>query len=461
MRWLTRVVTARLGLLVTVAAGLIAAASGVRTVGVAVGWITAPGSEVANGMEWAVLSVFLVTVSLGELNRITLPGLRDSAPMSVAASLALAMTFAVLGTPVAFDATATICVTALGMLLPALLSGGMTERQYTDVSSRLLSAAVAAALFRSVPFVDGRTLLDLQPSWESRRWMTAIAMVLVSVSALVVQSLVTATVVASEDHVPWRVALLDELRQVLGLSTALAASGTLIALAEPPLGILAIPIFLIPLVLTQFAVRRYAGIRRTYLQTIRTLSRLTEVGGYTPAAHPSRVADLSVAMARTLGVQARDVVTLEYAALLHDIGQLALQVPIPGGATVLAAPADQERIAADGAQIVRRTGVLDEVADILEVQSRAYRHVRELGEKIPLAARVIKVANAYDDLVGDPPTITSRDAAIERIQLGLGYEYDPIVVDALERVLRLRAQSVDGAGGAPTADPDPTELAAR
>ena len=143
-------------------------------------------------------------------------------------------------------------------------------------------------------------------------------------------------------------------------------------------------------------------------------------------------------MGRVLGVPARDAVALEYAALLHDIGQLALRTPIPQGATVMAAPADQDRIALDGAEIVRTTGVLADVADILEVQAKPYRHVRELGENIPLAARIIKVANAYDDLAGEQPTGASRAAAIERIHLGLGYEYDPTVVEALERVLSAR-----------------------
>ena len=112
--------------------------------------------------------------------------------------------------------------------------------------------------------------------------------------------------------------------------------------------------------------------------------------------------------------------------------------PIPGGATVLAAPVDQRRIAHDGAEIVRQTGVLDSVAVILEAQTTSYRQVRELGEDLPLASRIIKVCNAYDDMAGSRPTRERRSAAMERINLGLGYEYDPRVVDALVRVLERR-----------------------
>ncbi len=76
-----------------------------------------------------------------------------------------------------------------------------------------------------------------------------------------------------------------------------------------------------------------------------------------------------------------------------------------------------------------------EVAEAVQLQSVPYRVVREDGDELPLAARIVKVANAYDDFVGGSITARRREAAIERIQLGLGYEYDPRVVEALVRVL--------------------------
>jgi response regulator RpfG family c-di-GMP phosphodiesterase len=66
--------------------------------------------------------------------------------------------------------------------------------------------------------------------------------------------------------------------------------------------------------------------------------------------------------------------------------------------------------------------------------------MRELGEELPLASRMIKVANAYDDLVGEARSRRAKegDPVIERIQLRLGFEYDPRVVEALIRVLDRR-----------------------
>ncbi len=397
--------------------------------------------------DWWVLVVFAVVIAGGEVNRIVLPGGRETAPMSLAAGYALAMTWDV-GPEhkVTFGAGIVVATTSVGMLagaVPALVRRSPVRTD--DLAGRFLSVAVAALLFRHLAVWDGRPLLSLQDDWSTQRWITAISMVLVSGIALLVQAFCVALATASRDHRPFWRSLADEVRQGAGLGAALAASGTLIALAERPMGIVALPVFLVPLILTQFAIRRFAAVRETYGQTIRALSRLTEIGGYTRRDHPARVAALSVAMGRDLGMSDRDTLDLEYAALLHDIGQVALREPIPGGATMMAAPADQDRIASDGAGIVRQTGVLDHVAVILESQAKPYRHVRELGEDLPLASRIIKVANAYDDLVGEARTRRARkhSSAIERIHLGLGYEYDPRVVEALIRVLDRRAAVLD------------------
>ncbi|MGZ4589956.1 MAG: phosphohydrolase, partial [Actinomycetes bacterium] len=127
---------------------------------------------------------------------------------------------------------------------------------------------------------------------------------------------------------------------------------------------------------------------------------------------------------------------LEYAALMHDIGQLSLVEPIPGGATVVAAPTEQRRIASLGADVIRQTGVLDQVATIVEQQAEPYRRAHEVEHAdVPLASRIIKAVNAYDDLVGDSLETTSRLDALERLRLGMAYEYDPRVVDSLAKTV--------------------------
>ncbi len=126
-----------------------------------------------------------------------------------------------------------------------------------------------------------------------------------------------------------------------------------------------------------------------------------------------------------------DLLNLEYAALMHDIGQLSLVEPIPGGATLLVSPADARRIAEFGAEVIRQTGVLHTVAELVRFQSLPAQ-----GGPMtpPLGSRVIRAANAFDDLVGGSADRDRTAAAIARLKLDAGSEYDSEVVAALATV---------------------------
>jgi hypothetical protein len=425
MRWPARVGVERLlGVL-----GLVLTISSLAVVAISL-------TDGAADPPWLLLVAFLLAITGGEYLRVEMPGSRETAPISAAAALALAMTIdAPKGSQAQLGVAMVVTLTAVAMAarLAPLIARGRDVR-VSDIVGRLVSVAVAALLFRWLPVWHGESVLTLQQGWQPY-WL-ALAMVAVSLVALSAEAFLAAVARAARDHAPLLRSLIDEARGTFGLTAALSTTGALIALAERSLGVIAIPLFLFPLLLTQFAVRRYALVRATYRQTIRALSRLTEIGGYTEPGHASRVAVLATMMGRDLGMSEREVLDLEYAALLHDIGQVSLAEPIPRGATIMAAPADQRRIAHDGAEIVRQTGVLTNVALILEAQTTPYRQVREFGEELSVSSRILKVANAYEDLAGGRPEASRRLAAMERINLGLGYEYDPRVVDSLARVLR-------------------------
>ena len=393
------------------------------------------GNPDAAGM----LVLFMVAITIGEVARLTILGRRETAPLSMAAALALTMTSLVpSGEGLFVPSSVVVVATAFAMFIGLLVHA--VRRQpigLSEVAARIVGLSVASVLYRRVPF-QGETLLAWQGAWEDKRWLIAVVMLAVSLVAVLVSLGLEGVIRSQQEHSPLLRTIVNEYREAVGLTTALVTTGALIALAEVALEELALPLFLFPLLLTQFAVRRYGAIRETYRQTIGALSCLTERAGYTREAHATRVTELAVAIGRDLGMTPREVTELEYAALLHDLGQVALRDPIPGGSTIMAAPADQQRIAHDGAEIVRRTGVLDNVAHILEAQTTPYRQVREFGQDLPMPSRIIKVVNAFDDLSEGRYSGPDEARAMERIHLGLGYEYDPRVVDALSRVLDRR-----------------------
>lgn len=378
---------------------------------------------------------FAVFIAVGEVLRISLPGRRQAAPLAAAGSIAFALVPAfmtgdgpvVLG----FGAPLAVTVVTVGSVVGAFPSALVGRGMHLDeLARRVLTTGLAAVLFRPL----AEALIHAQPKGPGTR--LALAMTVVAVVAASADAVLAAGVRSSQAHSPFRTAVVDEFRALLGISSAIAATGVLIALAAPTMGFLALPAFAAPLLLTQFSFRRYDTIDRTYDQTIQSLSKVTEVGGYTEKGHSHRVARLCVTIAREMGVSERDLTDLKYAALMHDIGQLSLTDPIPGGATTLAAPVMQRRIAELGAEVIRQAGVLDRAALIVERQADPYRpHRGQLDTGLPLECRIIKAVNAYDDLVGASLESDRRLRAIERLQLGIDREYDPAVVDALARVI--------------------------
>jgi hypothetical protein len=231
--------------------------------------------------------------------------------------------------------------------------------------------------------------------------------------------------------------MLDEIRLQWPLGLAVGASVIITVFSAMTIGLWILAVFTGPLLVTQVAFRRYAGIRATYLQTVRSLARVTEVAGYVEAGHSRRVSRLAVSVGRGLGMPEPDLLALEYAALMHDIGQLSLRDPIPGGATVLVSAADQDRIAELGADVIREAGVLDHVADLVRCQSWP---ARGHDPAPPLGSMIIRAANAFDDMVGGSIDRDRSAAALERLRID-PTEYEAGVVEALAEVAGRRVPS--------------------
>jgi len=368
-------------------------------------------------------------IAIGEMVRISLPGDREAAPLGAAGALAYALLGPVGLIDTSHNVWQVVTVAGVGTFIGALPHVAAGRAPSSDqIARRILVTAFAAAMFRPLYLLGGFS--------DDTMWDDAIELVLIAALAVLVDAVLAALVRADRERAPFTRALADETRAVLGLGSAVAATGVLVALAASTMGLWAIPVFCLPLLLVQFSFRRYAAIRQTYLQTIRSLSRVTEVGGYTETGHVGRVADLSRSVGLELGLSDADLRDLEYAALMHDLGQLSLLEPIPGGATVFADVSDQHRIADGGAEVIRQTGVLDRVATIVERQADPYRRPHEqVDRSLPMASRIIKAANAYDDLVGGSLESDRRLEALERLRLGMAYDFDPRVVETLARVV--------------------------
>ncbi|MER7212199.1 HD domain-containing phosphohydrolase [Streptosporangium sp. NPDC000239] len=400
-------------LLLICAAGLLAVAGVAHT---AATGLTAPSVAVGFG----------ALIAAGELARLTMPGNREVAPIGAAAALGYTLLLDLGGVPARHTALQVIAVLTVGMIAGALPHLAVGRPPSPDaMARRLFTGALLALAYRPL----AGPLFELAKRPEGGWWPALGVMGLLVLVMVLVDVLLAAVLRAEQVRAAFGVAVQDELRMAAPLWAAVAASGILLALASHSMDMAALLVFAAPLLVTQVAFRKYAGIRATYLQTVRALARVTEVGGYVEPGHSHRVSRLAVATGRELGMAEPELLDLEYAALMHDIGQLSLRDPIPGGATVLTEPEQARRIAELGAEVIRQTGVLDRVAEIVR------RQCDGCAENPPVASRVIKAANAYDDLVGGSVDRDRAGAALERLHLGAGEEYDPEVVEAMTRVV--------------------------
>jgi HD-GYP domain-containing protein (c-di-GMP phosphodiesterase class II) len=183
-------------------------------------------------------------------------------------------------------------------------------------------------------------------------------------------------------------------------------------------------------------------VRKKHLETIAALARSMEAKDYYTGGHTERVSDVAVALAKRLGYSGNELDAIEIGALLHDIGKIGIPERIlnkPG-------PLDDEEW-----KVMKEHPVISEVIlselDLHPFVAQIARYSHERldgagypdglgGEDIPLPARIVLVADAFDALTSDRPYRRGRSipAAIEEMRLHSGTQFCPRVMDALEQI---------------------------
>ncbi|MGV4886941.1 HD-GYP domain-containing protein [Streptomyces viridosporus] len=386
------------------------------------------GATLHHGVEERGTALaFGLLVTVGELTRRNGTRIRQAAPLAAAGSLSYALLGEAGGRPTHHGAAQVVTVVLAASLLGSVPHVGRGHGPTLDpLARRVLTVGFVAVCFQ--PLYSQGAFDD----WSGPAH-ALLLLALLSLTALC-DAVLAAALARSRTGWPFLPTLRDELRAVPGIGAAVVATGAVMALGVAVVGLWALPVFSVPLLLAQLSYRRYAAVRATYRQTIASLARATEIAGYTPAGHAHRVAALSRAVGRDLGLTGPELTVLEYAALMHDIGQLSLVDPVPAGATADLPAVEQRRIALLGGAVVRQTGVDPRVARIVEQQADPHREQ-------PLAARIVRVVNAYEEKSreggpGGPLT------ALEELRLATAGEYAPEVVEALARVLSRNTEVV-------------------
>lgn len=167
------------------------------------------------------------------------------------------------------------------------------------------------------------------------------------------------------------------------------------------------------------------------------------------AGHSTAVAIYATDIARRMGLPAREQELAHLCGLVHDIGKIGLA---PGllekpGALSLEERREMERHSVIGEEILRN---VDDYAEIAAIVRHHHERVdgtgypdKLAGDEIPLLARIIAVADAYNAMTSDRPYRDAMPSRVARLRLAQAVEsqFDTAVVAAFEAVLAMAPEA--------------------
>lgn len=185
-------------------------------------------------------------------------------------------------------------------------------------------------------------------------------------------------------------------------------------------------------------------LKNNYVTSIKVFSNLIELRGGALSGHSRRVAEVAVKIGTAMKLPRPVLQELLLGSLLHDVGKIGFQDDI------LSKPLAQMNIEETnqhrshtkyGQEALEALGDMEKVSLIVrshhEMWDGSGYPDNLSGERIPLTARIVCVANDFDGLQSGTMTVTrlKAEAAVKMIQIGSGKRYDPMVVRAFERVI--------------------------
>lgn len=225
---------------------------------------------------------------------------------------------------------------------------------------------------------------------------------------------------------------------------ALAPLGIIFAITYINVGSAGILLFLVPLLIARHSFQLYMNMRKIYLETIQALATAIEAKDPYTRGHSERVAMYSSIIAEEMNLPEDFLNTLNFAALLHDIGKIGIPDEILNKPGKLSEEEfDRIRIHPIlGANIVEKIDFLAQASSYIR-----FHHERQngrgypeglKGEDIPLGAAILAVADAFDALTSDRPyrRAWNLDDTLHEIEINSGIQFRPEVVEALKNAVK-------------------------
>jgi len=180
----------------------------------------------------------------------------------------------------------------------------------------------------------------------------------------------------------------------------------------------------------------------SYLDAVEILAQMQEARDPYSRGHSRRVERLALLIAAEMGCSVKLLMDLAQAARAHDAGKLAVRdgILLKEGPLNSTEWASIRQHPAQSARFLRFFGAPESVVSLVEGHHERYDGLGYpnglSGEDIPLGARLLSVADAYDALTSERPyrRKLTDERAMEVLAEGAGTQWDRKVVEALARI---------------------------
>lgn len=214
-------------------------------------------------------------------------------------------------------------------------------------------------------------------------------------------------------------------RSVFFLYLGQVSLGVVLAVVYEDMGILAVGILGVLAMILLNAFSMYLKTKMMYQQTIHALSRASSLQASGPSPDARLVADLSVAVARRLGLRGSMLETVSYAALLRDIGRIAAH----------AAESEDEKHAIAGASLVEGIPFLAGTGTMIRNHHRAFTELQSLDRDQVTGATAIHLCADFLDRASGRGEIGSASARVAIAEGMLGMESEVYGEQAIRALL--------------------------
>ena len=176
---------------------------------------------------------------------------------------------------------------------------------------------------------------------------------------------------------------------------------------------------------------------QAYLETISALANAVEARDHVTGHHVERVRSMSVRLGQILKLSPEDLRQLEFGAVLHDVGKIAMPDSILGNPGALSASEIliMQQHPLIGRKMLEGVSFLHLALPAVEAHHErwdgtGYPHGLS-GEGIPIAGRIVAVVDAFDAITSDRPYRAARSIETARAVLlaGRGSQFDPLLID--------------------------------